>query len=337
MQTIRNKLYYEVKPYLPARLRTEVRRLFAKRKRGHHTSTWPIYPGSEKCPNNWTRWPGNKKFAVVITHDVEGTRGLERCEDLMQIDKELGFRSSFNFVPEGEYKLSRKFRERMVQLGFEIGLHDLHHDGKLFNSRETFRCHSKVINHYLKQWEVVGFRAGFMLNQPDWLHDLEIQYDASSFDTDPFEPQPEGQKTIFPYWVTKYRHHGERSKIKHQKPATQPSVHEGYAELPYTLPQDSTLFVLLREKRPSIWLKKVDWIARHGGMVLVNVHPDYIQFKNDAACWRSYPVSHYIELLEHLAEIYHEQFWQPLPKEMARFVRNINQTSALVNCASCAI
>jgi hypothetical protein len=37
--------------------------------------------------------------------------------------------------------------------------------------------------------------------QPDWLHQLNIEYDLSTFDTDPFEPQPEGRHTIFPFWV----------------------------------------------------------------------------------------------------------------------------------------
>ena len=30
---------------------------------------------------------------------------------------------------------------------------------------------------------------------------LNIAYDASTFDTDPFEPQPDGVNTIFPFWV----------------------------------------------------------------------------------------------------------------------------------------
>lgn len=47
----------------------------------------------------------------------------------------------------------------------------------------------------------VGFRSGFMLRQLDWLHDLNVLYDTSTFDTDPFEPQPEGSRTIFPFHV----------------------------------------------------------------------------------------------------------------------------------------
>ena len=93
-----------------------------------------------------------------------------------------------------------------------------------------------------------------MFHKLDWLHDLDIQYDASTFDTDPFEPQPEGVATIFPFWK-------EGAKGR------------GYVELPYTLPQDSTLFLLFGELNPDTWLRKLDWVASRGGMALVVVHP----------------------------------------------------------------
>ena len=34
------------------------------------------------------------------------------------------------------------------------------------------------------------------------------------------------------------------------------------------------LFILMREKNIDIWKQKLDWIAKHGGMALVNTHPD---------------------------------------------------------------
>ena len=53
----------------------------------------------------------------------------------------------------------------------------------------------------MREWNAVGFRSGFMHHNLDWLHDLEVSYDSSTFDTDPFEPQPDGANTIFPFWV----------------------------------------------------------------------------------------------------------------------------------------
>ena len=233
-------------------------------------------PGSEHPPENWPGWPEGKKFALILTHDVESKTGLNRCRSLMQLELDLGFRSSFNFIPEGSYRVPAELREELTTSGFEVGIHDLKHDGCLFFSRRNFKRRAVRINGYAREWGASGFRSGFMLRNLDWLHDLDVQYDASTFDTDPFEPQPHGRHTIFPFWVP----NPNGDPISYQRSAIKSSSN-GYVELPYTLPQDFTLFVLLQEKTPEIWMRKLDWIARHGGMALVDVHPDYLCFDKD--------------------------------------------------------
>ena len=261
-------------------------------------------PGSEKTPCGWAGWPQGRKFAVVLTHDVEGSLGLQRCLSLMQLEIEMGFRSCFNFIPEGTYRVPVNLRQELVENGFEIGVHDLRHDGRLFRSVAGFRARAARINRYLEDWGAVGFRSGFMLHRLDWLHQLEIDYDMSTFDTDPFEPQPEGRHTIFPFLVQAPGQNGDSAKA--------------YVELPYTLPQDSTLFLLLQEKTPEIWMRKLDWVASHGGMVLVNTHPDYTAFESGARDSFDYPVSFYKELLAYLHSRYAGQYWAALPKEVAK-------------------
>jgi len=283
---------------------------------------------SEQPPANWSGWPSGKRFAVVLTHDVEGQLGVDKCRRLMDLESEMGFRSSFNFVPEGSYRASRALREELTRNGFEVGVHDLRHDGYLYESRQEFSRNTARINQYLHNWGAVGFRSGFMLHKLDWLHDLNIQYDASTFDTDPFEPQPDGYQTIFPFWVPRpasfdlARSESDSPPFNSQ-PLGSESSRDGYVELPYTLPQDSTLFLLLRERTPGIWLRKIDWIAAHGGMALVNVHPDYMSFDSEPPSHRTFPVEYYKCLLQHLRDNYGDSFWQPLPREMANFVAGL--------------
>ena len=93
---------------------------------------WPVLPGSERPPADWPGWPDGKKFAFVLTHDVEGQAGLDRCRSLMELEAKLNFRSSFNFIPEGEYRVSKELRDELTGRGFEVGVHDLRHDGKLY-------------------------------------------------------------------------------------------------------------------------------------------------------------------------------------------------------------
>jgi len=311
---LRNRVYYRLKPFIPRTVRTAFRRRLASRLRGSIADIWPIMPGSEQPPENWPGWPHGKKFAVVLTHDVESAAGVEKCRQLMQLEMTFGFRSSFNFIPEGNYNVPSELREELASHGFEVGIHDLRHDGRLFASRREFSRKAMRINGYLRDWNATGFRSGFMLHKLDWLHELDIQYDTSTFDTDPFEPQPEGRHTIFPFWVP-HRITNHESRVTNQSADSRP----GYVELPYTLPQDSTLFLLLREQTIDIWLRKLDWIARHGGMALVNIHPDYLYFNGAVETDEQYPCSRYKAFLEYLHKQYEGAFWNETPREVAQF------------------
>jgi hypothetical protein len=252
-------------------------------------------------PESWIGWPDGKAFAFVLTHDVEGKRGLDRCRRLAEMEMDLGLRSSFNFVPEGEYATPSSLRAFLNEAGFEVGVHDLHHDGKLYRSRETFEQNAERINHYLESWGAVGFRSAFMLHNLEWIKHLNVLYDASTFDIDPFEPQPDGVNTIFPFWV----------------PRTDA---DGYVELPYTLPQDSTLFLVLGESTIDVWTQKLDWLAARGGLALVNVHPDYMTFDGKKRS-SEYPAGLYEEFLKYALDRYKDDAWFALPRDVAAHIR----------------
>jgi glycosyltransferase involved in cell wall biosynthesis len=276
-----------------------LRRWRANRQRKVFSDVWPIDPRSGSAPSGWPGWPNGKRFAMVLTHDVEGMKGFRRVERLMDLELKYGFRSCFNFVPEGEYKVSDELRQLLGDDGFEIGVHGLEHDGKLYSSKAKFAEDARQINGYLRQWKAVGFRSPLMQHRLGWLHRLDLEYDASTFDTDPFEPEPDGAATIFPFWV-------------------QGLDGRGFVELPYTLVQDFNLFKILREPNIDIWKRKLDWIVDRGGMALINTHPDYmsIEGKRDRD---EYPFSHYEELLRYAKEKFEGEYWAATPKEVARY------------------
>lgn len=311
------KFYYYLKPYLPRPLRVRMRQAWAQRIRTRGSNHWPIDPAAGRTPKDWKGWPDHRKFAVLLTHDVEGPSGLARVKALAEVEMSLGFRSSFNFIPEGPYDVPEDLRSWLIDHGFEVGVHDLKHDGKLYASREAFRRNAERINQHLKAWGAVGFRAGFMLHNLDWIHDLEVEYDGSTFDVDPFEPQPDGYGTIFPFWVPSIDDvEGDgRWRIPGKRRA-------GYLELPYTLPQDSTLFPYLQHETNSIWLNKLKWVAERGGMALVNVHPDYIAMDEDGReGGEGYPLEHYRSLLQTIRRNYADEAWCVVPRELARQVK----------------
>jgi len=307
MSSLLTSAYYRIKPAIPREVRLALRRAHAARVKRRSSGSWPISESAGFPPEGWAGWPDGKSFAFVLTHDVEGVKGVNKSRQLAELELALGCRSSFNFVPEGEYGTSASVRAFLEQNGFEVGVHDLHHDGHLYRSRETFLGSARRINAYLSSWGAVGFRSAFMLHNLDWLRHLDVLYDASTFDTDPFEPQPDGVNTIFPFWVP--REDGS-----------------GFVELPYTLAQDSTMFLVLRETGIDVWKRKLDWVAERGGLALVNVHPDYMNF-GGANLKSEYRAGLYEEFLRYAIRRYHRTAWFALPRDVAAHVARTQRPS----------
>jgi glycosyltransferase involved in cell wall biosynthesis len=328
---LKNRIYYSLKPILPARLRLALRRIRAHHIRKRCGQSWPIYEPSGRPPEGWPGWPEGKDFALVLSHDVEGLRGVRRCRQLAELEMAFGFRSSFNFIPDGSYDVPADLLDWLRANGFEVGLHDLRHDGTLFDSEEGFRRDAGVMNRYLQQWGAVGFRAGFMLHRLDWLHDLNIEYDASTFDVDPFEPQPDGVQTVFPFWVSRpqpkadaFLSAGERASGA-AGPAT---AREGYIELPYTLSQDYNLFVVLGEKGTEIWRRKLKWLVEKRAMAFLDTHPDYTAMPDERPGTYEFSVDRYREFLEHVRTEYAGRYWHALPREVSTYCRGFRPKQA---------
>jgi hypothetical protein len=301
MNLIINKLFYALKPLIPRSAQIALRRQVARHKRKKYGHVWPIDPRAGERPPGWPGWPDGKQFALVLSHDVDTLKGYNNVLKLADIEEEMGFRSQFNFVPERYGVISLDLLAEFKQRGFGIGVHGLKHDGKLFSSRKIFDERVPQINAYLQKWGTRGFTTPSMIRNHDWMHALDMDHCVSTFDTDPFEPQPEGVGTIFPFWVQ-----GE-------------SPGKRFLELPYTLVQDFTLFVILGEKTIDIWKQKLDWVACNKGMALLNSHPDYMNFGDASYAPGEYPVQFCRDFLEYARSRYRGQYWPALPQHIWSF------------------
>jgi hypothetical protein len=289
-------------------LQISLRRQIAQYKLKKYAHIWPIDPNSAAPPPGWKGWPDGKQFALVLSHDVDTRKGYENVLRLAYLEEQMGFRSQFNFVPERYGKIESELLDELKKRGFGFGVHGLYHDGKLFSSKEIFDERVPRINGYLGKWGTKGFTTPSMIRNHEWMHDLNIDFCTSTFDTDPFEPQSDGAGTIFPYWV-------QSNSTKH-----------GFLELPYTLVQDFTLFILLGKKNIDIWQKKLEWIVKKGGMALINTHPDYMNF-DDRRCKREeYSVGIYLDFLKHIIKAYFDNYWNVLPEQLSN--------SWFINCAN---
>jgi peptidoglycan/xylan/chitin deacetylase (PgdA/CDA1 family) len=295
-------LYYALKPALPRSLQLQLRRAYSRRQARTEFPAWPIEPilverrnaelrgalarfGAERLPLvNY--WPQRRRFAVILTHDVESEAGVRNVRRVMEIERRHGFVSSWNFVAEW-YPIERGLFEHIRDSGHEVGLHAIKHDGKLFESRASFEADLPKIHRYLRDWDAVGFRSPATHRNADWMPELGCLYDSSFPDTDPFEPQAGGCCSILPYFL------GD------------------LVELPITLVQDHTLWEILRARSVEQWTRKSDWLIANHGLINLITHPDYLDTPERLRM--------YEEFLVYLAE--QEGGWHALPRDVAQWWR----------------
>jgi hypothetical protein len=297
------QLYYQaVRPILPAAMRAALRTWLLSRAQPGAGLNWPVEDryvrfmtdmlAQVMTTNQWNEiphinfWPDGKRFAFVITHDIETDLGQKFVREIADLDAKYGFHSSFNFIPE-KYPVDFELMDELKQRGFEVGVHGLTHDGRLFSSRAVFDARARKINGYLSQWHAAGFRSPMTHRNPEWMQALEMEYDLSFFDTDPYEPISGGTMSIWPFQVGRF------------------------VELPYTLVQDHTLMDTLGETTPRLWLEKIAYIRKNCGMALLNAHPDYLRKPAYLAI--------YADFLRQVSEM--PDSWHALPGEVARWWR----------------
>lgn len=296
------RLYYLLKPALPRSLTIFLRQHYSNPPDVKLRTNWPI--DSRYVLFQWevmrqllgmsgksaitykSFWPSKHSFAFTLTHDVETADGQAFIRKVADMEENLGFRSSFNFVLE-RYPLDIKLIQELRERGFEVGCHGLKHDGKLFSTKLEFTKRVAKINAHIKKYGMVGFRAPLTHRNPEWMQALEIEYDLSFFDTDPFEPIPGGAMSIWPFFIGRF------------------------VELPYTLVQDYTLTSVLGETSPRLWVEKVDFIEKYHGMALINSHPDYLKSPNT---WYVY-----YDFLRAMKDRGH--YWHALPRDVASWWR----------------
>jgi peptidoglycan/xylan/chitin deacetylase (PgdA/CDA1 family) len=297
-------VYQRVKPLLPRAFWLQMRRIFIRAGGVPGFPAWPLELGVDRLLRFYALclltalgrddgqfawfWPGHYHAAVILTHDVESGPGLRLALELADLEEERGFRSSFNVVA-AQYDIDLGILRELVDRGFEIGLHGLRHDRSLFSSRAEFERQLPELAEASRRLGAVGFRAPATYRVLDWLPELPVTYDCTVPHSDPYEPQPGGCCSLWPYMLDRL------------------------VELPYTLPQDHTLFTLLRERSPRRWLQLADAIEERFGLIQCLSHPDRGYLGDPAK--RAF----YTEFLDDLAG--REGLWKALPRDVAAWWR----------------
>ena len=305
------RIYYLLRPLIPRTIQITFRKLLASIQARQSFPAWPIdfslddlYMSTlillmqasniQELPFIWF-WPHSCVSCAVITHDVEMQVGHDHINQIAVLDEKYGFRSLWNFVPE-RYQVDRDLLKDLSARGHEIGLHGLYHDGKLFNSKKVFLSRVERINRYLQDWDSVAIRSPSAIRNLKWIAEhINVSYDTSCPNSEIYAPQPGGCCSVFPFMVN------------------------GMVELPFTLPQDHTLFTILKGKGDyrQIWMQVASRIIERHGLVNIIVHPDYMV--DDLS------LGYYEVFLSWLSE--QKNCWFALPRDVAAWWRNRSEQS----------
>ena len=300
------KAYYLIRPLLSVSVRRQLQKM---KLRGWEDISFPSWPvdatverihqkllalslkaqGLEKVPFIWF-WPEGFSSCAIMTHDIEDPSGKDFCATLMDWDESAGLRSSFQVVPENRYSVSPGFLESITSRGFEVNVHDLKHDGRLYAEHAEFLRRAKRINRYAREYGAEGFRSGILYRNADWYDAFEFSYDMSIPNVAHLDPQRGGSCTVMPYFIGKI------------------------VELPLTCTQDYTLFQILDDYSIDLWKEQIALVRKHHGLISLIVHPDYILERRAQDTYKA--------LLDHLVGLLSEgSIWAALPRDVANWWR----------------
>ena len=305
--SVAQRLYYQLRPLMGVAFRKHLQRIRLSGWDRIAFPRWPVDRSVDQLMENamtvllqsqphstipfiWF-WPDGANACAMMTHDVEGQAGVDFCEQLMDIDDAHGIKSAFQLIPEGREEVWRRTAARLRARGFEVNLHDLNHDGRLFADKTAFTRHAKRINEYSREFGSDGFRSGAMYREQSWFGAFEFSYDMSVPNAAHLEPQRGGCCTVMPYFV------GD------------------ILELPLTTTQDYSLFYILNDYSTTLWKEQARVISEHHGLVSVIAHPDYLIGEREREV--------YVELLRYLCDLRERSgLWIALPGEINRWWRN---------------
>lgn len=304
--SILSKPYYFIRPLLSVGVRRHLQKFYLQDWNKLSFPRWPVdctidnlmeqllllilqATGADKIPFIWF-WPDQYKGCALMTHDVETEVGRKFCQTLMDIDDSFGIKASFQIVPEERYCVTAEFLDTIRERCHELAIHDLNHDGHLYECRKQFVERAQKINAYGKRYKTDGFRAAVLYRKQLWYDELKFAYDMSVPNVAHLDPQRGGCCTVMPYFI------GD------------------ILELPVTTIQDYTLFNILNDFSTEIWRRQTEIIAGKFGLMSFVIHPDYVIKGRQRAV--------YEDLLRHLVELREkESIWITTPSELNRWWR----------------
>lgn len=242
-------------------------------------------------------WPGNRRAAVTLTHDVDTGWILEVAQssllkEILEVESSLGFKGAW-YITADQLNPTRQHKalKLILEAGHEIGAHGWNHDSKLsFLSVARQEKRMLRIKERFAGLDIEGIRtpwysrSGQMFDvlSRHFFYDSSVPNSSGYFSIE----SNSGCCSLFPY-----------------------RPHSGLFELPMTLPPDTALHP--EEGYDSLWALSHKIIER-GGVVVTTLHPQPHQSGNKRR------LAPYYAYLRKLASHHGQEVWCATPREIVR-------------------
>jgi peptidoglycan/xylan/chitin deacetylase (PgdA/CDA1 family) len=211
--------------------------------------------------------------ALLVTHDIDTEKGLERAYSLKQVETSLGISSTW-FVVSHEYPIPKHIALSLSE-GSLIGSHDMKHDGRLIH----FEKQVDLVNRLAKSKERLGeiferditsFRAPLLQFNSRINSALPKAGYESDFSLPCWEP-------VHPSTMQGF---GLEGACEFEL--------NGIREHPLTLFQDHQVLNVLglsTSTAVKFWMDQISLIRAFDGDIVLLIHPDYA-FSEDLESYR---------------------------------------------------
>lgn len=242
-------------------------------------------------------WPGGKKFAVAISHDIDTDKSFTAVKTMAEIEESRGLRSCWNVV----HSISGRDQGILGELsafGHEIGLHGYNHDNKIaYLSGEQIMRRFDECSGFISRYQVKGFRSPSLLTSStlDNVLSERFLWSSSTIDTDlnSIIAPRRGVCSVFPFFKGPL------------------------LEVPLTIPLDDRLITMgiKGDRFIELVMKKVEWIAETGGLAFIGNHPEPHISGN----------AEMLSVFEKIIDAFsrREDAWLALPSDVASFWRGL--------------
>lgn len=282
---VKKRPFYTYFPFnvqsVPPALRQTASRFLKRGNKKRGTAVFPAFPKDQSVEllTNLLRlpagrlggaaltapaWPGGKKYAFTVTHDVDSGWIYRDGNLRLFLDEEtrLGIRGAWYFVAN-LYPHDHAAIEELAAAGHEIGLHGDNHDHKIaFLSERAMRRRLDGCRPFLERYRVTGFRSPHYLRTPAFYEVLKdyVRYDTSMHDS--YNPANavdllrEGCSALHPFTLSD----GPGALL----------------EIPVTIPEDYELYDPERgaDSIARVQLAQIEEIKRRGGLANLVIHPE---------------------------------------------------------------